>query len=96
MSSHDQAKGDSVLVDEIMHLSPKEQANEIAKNFCKVSNEFRKLKSSDIDLTQAVNVKPTPILAEHQVYEYLKKIKTSLQHLIIIFQQKSPRDMPVN
>jgi hypothetical protein len=47
-----------------MHLSPKEQANEIAKNFCRVSNEFRKLESSDIDLTHAATVKPTPTIAE--------------------------------
>ena len=83
MSSPDQAKGDSLLVDEIMHLSPREQANEIAKNFCK-------LESSDIDLTQAANVKPTPILAEHKVYEYLKKIKRIVQQLIMIFRLNHP------
>ena len=77
-------------------MSPKEQATEIAKNFCKVSNEFRKLGSSDIDLTQAANVKPTPILAEHQVYEYLKKDKTNWATVNNDIQAKSSRNLPVN
>ena len=35
------------------------------------------MKSSDIDLNQAKNQKSTPVLSEHQVYEYLKRIKTN-------------------
>ena len=77
MSSHDQLKSESVNVEQIMHLSAKEQANKIADNFAKVSNEYSPLHSSDIDLTQATNLKSTPVLAEHQVYEYLKRIKTN-------------------
>ena len=64
-------------VDEIMDLSPKEQANRIADNFAKVSNEYSQLKTSDIDLSKAANLKPTPILEEYQVYEFLKRIKTN-------------------
>ena len=41
MNSYDQAKGDTVNVEEIMHLSAKEQANKIADNFSKVSNEYK-------------------------------------------------------
>ena len=77
MSSHDQVQRDSVIVEEIMHLSLKEQANMIAEKFSKVSNEYQKLKTSDINLDEATNLKSTPILAEHQVYEYLKRIKTN-------------------
>ena len=77
MSSHEQTKGENINVEEIMHLSAKDQANKIAENFSKVSNEYEKLKTSDIDLNKATNVKPTPELEEHQVYEYLKRIKTN-------------------
>ena len=28
-------------------------------------------------MNQAKNLKPTPVLSEHQVYEYLKRIKTN-------------------
>ena len=77
ISSNDQVHRDSVNVEEIMHLPPREQANKIAENFSQVSNEYSKLNSYDIDLSEAVNLKPTPVLAEHQVYEYLKRIKTN-------------------
>ena len=77
MSSYDQAKGEAVSVEEIMHLSAKDQANTIAENFSKVSNEYEKLRTSDIDLSKATNLKPTPVLEEYQVYEYLRKIKTN-------------------
>ena len=77
MSSYDRMKRESVNVEEIMHLFPKKQANLIAENFSKISNEFRKLESCDIDLNQATNNDPCPTLAEHQVYNYLKQIKTS-------------------
>ena len=60
-----------------MDLSPREQANKIADSFSKVSNEYQPLKTGDIDLNLASNSKPTPKLAEHQVYEYLRKIKTN-------------------
>ena len=59
MSSHDQLKDESVNVEQIMHLSAKDQANEIAENFAKVSNEFNSLKTSEIDLNQAKNINPT-------------------------------------
>jgi hypothetical protein len=77
MSSYDQAKGESVNVGEIMHLSAKDQADAIAENFSKVSNEYEKLRTSDIDLSKATNTNPTPVLEEYQVYEYLRKIKTN-------------------
>ena len=63
MSSNDQAKSENVHVEEIMDLSQKEQGNKIANNFSKVSNEFRKLETSDIDLNMATNLKETPDLA---------------------------------
>ena len=77
MSSYDQLRTECINVDEIMDLSPKEQANRIADNFAKVSNEYSQLKTSDIDLSKAANLKPTPILEEYQVYEFLKRIKTN-------------------
>ena len=77
MSSYDQLKSKSVHVEQIMHLSEKEQANKITENFAQVSNEYSPLRTSDKDLNQATNLKPTPVLTEYQVYEFLKRIKTN-------------------
>ena len=78
MSSHDQLKSESVNVEQIMHLSEKEQANKITENFAQVINEYSPLKTSDKDLNQAINLKPTPVLANYQVYVFLKRIKTNI------------------
>ena len=37
-----------VNVEEIINLSDKDQANKISENFSKVSNEYEKLKISDM------------------------------------------------
>ena len=77
MSSHDQMKNEKVNVEELMNFSDSEQAEIIAENFTKVSNQYKPLKTEDIDLELASNQKPIPVLEEHQVYEFLKNIKTN-------------------
>ena len=46
MSSHDQTKTEEVTVEEISHLSNQNQAETIADNFSKISNEYQPLIST--------------------------------------------------
>ena len=78
MSSHDQTKSEEVQVEEISHLSNQDQAEAIADNFSKISNEYQPLTTSDIDLETSNVLTPVPVIEAHQVYEYLRKIKTNV------------------
>lgn len=76
MSSHDQTKTEEVTVEEISHLSDRNQAETIADNFSKISNEYQTLKASDINLESSKVDTPVPVFEPHHVYEYLRKIRT--------------------
>ena len=75
MSSHEQMKTEKVNVEELVNFSPSEQAEIIANSFSKVSNEYSPLKTEDINLELATNLKPVPTLEEHEVYKFLKSSK---------------------
>ena len=77
MSSHDQHKSEEISVEEISHLPNQTQAEIIADKFSEISNEYQPLKSTDINLEDCKNNNPAPVLEPHQVYEYLKRIKTN-------------------
>ena len=49
ISSSEPAIGDKIVVDEISHMSPQEQADRIASHFASIQNEFEPLKNQDID-----------------------------------------------
>ena len=69
-------KANEVIVDSISHLSDKEQVELIADNFMKVSNLYEPIDPEKIYL-KAENEKPIPVIEAHEVYEYLKRIKTN-------------------
>ena len=76
MSSHDQMKAEKVNVLSICDLPEKEQAELIADNFSKISNEYEPIDPSEIHLNPE-NDQPVPILEDFHVFEYLKRIKTN-------------------
>ena len=63
-------------MEDISDLTDIEQAEIIAENFTKVSNEYDPIDPTKISLDEASD-KPTPCLEAHEVHEYLKKIKTN-------------------
>ena len=71
MTSHDQLKSEKVIVENICHLSDTEQVEIIADNLSRVSNKYDKI------CLRQENEKPTPKFEAHQVFEYLKRIKTN-------------------
>jgi hypothetical protein len=76
MTSHDQLKTEQVNIESICHLSDQDQAELIADSFSKVSNEYEPINPEKICLDPA-NDKPAPFVEAHEVYEYLKRIKTN-------------------
>ena len=77
MSSYDQIREGNVNVEELADLPSKEQADKIADNFASVSNEYQALQTDEINIDEAENTTPCPVLEQHQVYEFLKHIKTN-------------------
>ena len=75
MSNYNEVKAEQVSVEEIDHLSNQQQAEVIADNFSRISNEYQPINKSDINLDHATNNKAAPVIEPHQVYEYLRKIK---------------------
>ena len=76
MSSNDQLKSEDVTVEAISHLANQKQAEAIADNFSKISNEYQPLNASEINLESCTVHTPAPVVEPHQVYEYLKRIRT--------------------
>ena len=76
MSSYDQLKCEQVNVEDISDFTDIEQAEIIAENFSKISNNYDPIDPSKICLNPE-NDKSTPTLEAYEVYEYLKKIKTN-------------------
>ena len=76
MTSYDQLKSEQVNVLNICDLSKVEQAETIADNFAKISNEYEPIDPSKIQMNPK-NDEPLPALEDYQVYEYLRKIKTN-------------------
>ena len=76
MTSHDQLKTEQVNIESISHLSDQEQVELIADNFATVSNEYDPIDPDQICLNPE-NDKPAPVIEAHEVYEYLRRIKTN-------------------
>ena len=76
MTSHDQLISEKVSVESISHLSEKEQAEKIVDNFSLISNSYDPIDPSKIKMDPQ-NEKATPEIEAHQVWDYLKKIKTN-------------------
>ena len=80
MSNYDQLKTEQICVEEISEYSDLEQAEIIAENFSKISNEYDAIDTVKIARHTASangNLKPMSVFEPYQVHEYLRKIKTN-------------------
>ena len=80
MSNYDQQKSEQVIVEEISNFANLEQAEIIADNFSKISNQYESIDPAQIarHTTGAEgNQKCMPVFEPYQVHEYLRKIKTN-------------------
>ena len=76
LTSYDQLKNDQPTVDEINHLSDKQQSEIIAEKFATIQNEYEPLKSEDISVPP-FEQKDIPQFHPAQVWYLLTKIKTN-------------------
>ena len=74
--SYDQQKSEPVVVDSIKHLSSKEQAEKMADKFCKVSQEYEPLRTSDIQVPK-FEKSEIPSFVPKQVKKHLQKLKAN-------------------
>ena len=69
MSRVDSKESDIVQVHEIMHLPSSVQAEIIAENFGKISNEYEPLKTEDVDLKSATNSTIYPLFEPFEIHK---------------------------
>ena len=80
MSNYDQTKTEQISVEEICQFSDEEQAEIIAENFSRISNQYDQIDSDKIarhTTRTKGNNKSMPIFEPHEVYDFLRKIKTN-------------------
>ena len=75
MSSIDPTKQDKVVVQDIMDVPSKQQAEIIADEFAKISNLYEPLKSGDVCVPDFENSKPYPLFEPYQIHEKISKMK---------------------
>ena len=75
MSSIDQTKEGDVEVQDLVEFPNQEQAEMIADQYAKISNQYKPLKSEDLDCSNMTDSKPLPLFDPYQVYLKIKKMK---------------------
>ena len=76
MTAHDQQKYEKVIVQDINHLSDKEQAEKIADHFSDIPNQYEQLKKEDINIPDFQN-EDIPQFKIVQVWDKLTQLKTN-------------------
>ena len=81
ISSYDQQKKEDVFVDEINHLTNREQGEAIADSLSAVSNEYSKLRTEDIDF-EPFTQDDIPQFTKEAIHCLLENIKTKKSSVI--------------
>ena len=76
ISNYDKDKMDELKVEEINHLSYKEQAEAIAESFNKISQEYKEVNEAHIDMPE-IPPGTTPRFTPFQIKHYLDIVKTN-------------------
>ena len=75
MSLIDQTKEGDVEVQDLVEFPNQQQAEMIADQYAKISNQYKPLKSEDLDCSNMTDSKPLPLFDPYQVYLKIKKMK---------------------
>ena len=76
VSNYDREKSEELQIEEINHLTDKEQAEAIADSINKISQEYEEVNEKDIDIPE-IPPHTTPYFAPWQIEKYLKRTKTN-------------------
>ena len=85
ISNYDQNRSEKLQVEEISHLSDKEQAEAIADSFSSISNEYQPVNKETIKIPP-FSSSSIPHYKPFQIRKYLEKIKTN--------KSTAPGDIP--
>ena len=85
ISKFEQNKSENIQVDEISHMSNKDQAEAIADSFSAISNQYEEIQKENIKIPP-FSKSDIPQLAPNQVIKYLRSIKTN--------KSTAPGDIP--
>ena len=86
ITRYDQGKSETIQVDAISHLSDQNQAEMIADHQAKISNSYKGIERSDIDIP-SFGPEDIPQLSEAKVKEYIGRLKSR--------KSTPPGDIPV-
>ena len=81
MSSNDQIKSELNVIS-LMNDPPDTQAEKIADNFARVSQEYEPLQKEDIDINLAKNIKPVPWITQDKICQTIRKMKSKTSTVI--------------
>ena len=70
-----QERESEIIVQELVGMSPKLQAEKIADQFSGVSNQYQPLNSNDIDIRNLSDDRPPPVINPYEVYLKIKSVK---------------------
>ena len=76
ITSYDQHKSDKIVIQEINHLSDKEQAEKLGEHFSTIPNQYDQLSKDDIEI-EPIEKNEIPQLKEVQVWDLLTHLKTN-------------------
>ena len=76
MTNFDQQKKEKVIIQEINHLSDKEQAAKLADQFSEIPNQYDQLRTEDIHIKD-ININEIPQFQSVQVWLLLTQLKTN-------------------
>ena len=85
ISNFEQNKSENIQVDEISHMSNKDQAEAIADSFSAISNQYEEIQKENIKIPP-FSKSDIPQLAPNQLIKYLQSIKTN--------KSTAPEDIP--
>ena len=86
MTRYDQGRSDIIQVDEINHLNDQDQAEMIASHQARISNTYKEIERSDIDIPP-FGPEDIPQLTQSKVMEYIARLKTK--------KSTPPGDIPI-
>ena len=83
--SYSELKSESIQIDQIKHLTPKEQAEALSEFFAKTRQEYNSLNKEDI-IIPSFNEEDVPVFTKTQIESELKRVKTN--------KSVPPKDIP--
>ena len=77
MSNVEGCKMENIYVEQLEGLDKMEQAEVIAEDFSKISNQYDKIDRQALKLKIETSPKPVPSIEPHEIFQIMSKMKTN-------------------